>query len=665
MGSLLWARTFRWMAPEQTARPGKYKDDPTPWVKYMLAALDDPKIRKVVCKKSAQVAWTDGVLGNYLGRRIHLEPCPMVLLFPKEKTIRKYRDQKFDPTIRATPALRDLVDVTTSRSGGNRLDYVNFPGGFLSLVASNAPDNIKSQSAPVVGVEEPDDCSDNVKGQGDSVALLEQRAKSYPNRKVIFGGTPTIEGHSRIDKEYKRSNQTVFMVPCHICGESHVLSWDHVACDSQAGRGHELYGDYLPETAYYLCPHCGKRWNDKEKIQNVKKLYPLVTMPEVKDVAGFSINELYSTFDGSKLGILMARYLEAKHLLEQGEESEMISFINNTCGDTYAYKDGNPDAETLRNKAEPYPELLIPSSGLILTMGIDVQPDRLAVIIRAWGRGEESWLIYWGEIKAKVSVNDIEDPCWAELDRILFGLYRHERFQPLRVLAAGIDSGDGNTNDAVYQYVRTRKNRGVKLMAIKGSSNLEAPIVTPPKKIDLNSTSKASRFGLQVWMVGVELGKTLMAGRLKLTGSGPGRMHYYAEVRADYFDQMTGESLIPSRTHRGKKKWDKKAGASIEAWDSENYAMHASRVLKIHLKKPADWDAIEAGLMQVDLIGSNDDGELITEINADPRDLDIEVEEQPDAAPVPVQATKPVSVTSPPQTKKRSLADLGRRMGGG
>ncbi|MCV6612008.1 MAG: phage terminase large subunit family protein [Amphritea sp.] len=662
MSSLEWARKFRVLSPKQTARPGKYKDKPTPWVKYWLEALDDPKIRKVVCLKSAQSAWTDGGLGNYILRRVHLDPCPMVLLFPKEKTIRKYRDQKFDPSIEASPALREIVDITTSRSSGNRLDYVNFPGGFLSFVASNAPDNIKSQSAPVVAVEEPDDCSDDVRGQGDSVSLLEQRAKSYGNRKVILGGTPTIEGHSRIKKEYSRSNQTVFMVPCHECGESHVLSWEYVDCKKEKGRNHEIYGDHLPETAYYTCPHCGSTWSDKDKNQNVQKLYPVITNPDVKDVAGFYINELYSPFDGSRLGVLMARYLEANHLLEQGDETEMISFINNTCGEAYAYKDGNPDAETIRKKAEPYPELQIPAGGLMLTMGVDVQPDRLAVIIRAWGRGEESWLVYWGEIKAKTSVTDINDPCWYELDRILFGWYQHETLQPLKIKASGIDSGDGNTNDAVYNYVRSRRNRGVNLMAIKGSNNLEAPIVTTPKKIDLSSTSKASRYGLQVWMVGVELGKTLMAGRLKLEGSGPGRMHFYSEVRADYPDQMTGESLIPSRTYRNKKKWSPKAGAHIEAWDAENYAMHASRVERIHLKKPADWDAMEAKLMQADLLGSADDIELITQINIDPLSSEIDpVENEAEAAPAKVTAVAAKTV----KPKKRSLADIGRAMSGG
>lgn len=663
MGTLEWARTYRFMSPEQTARPGKYRDDPTPWVKYMLEALDDPKIRKVVCLKSAQVAWTDGVWNNFLGKLIHLTPSPVVLLFPKEKTIRKYRDQKLDPTIRATPALRDLIDISTSRSSGNRLDYLRFPGGFLSMVASNAPDNVKSQSAPIVAVEEPDDCSDNVKGQGDSVALLEQRAKSYPNRKVIFGGTPTIKGHSRTEEEYKQSDQRVFMVPCHHCGESHVLSWDHVACDIEPGRNHEIYGDFLPETAYYLAPCCGKPWNDKEKNRNVQKLYPVIRNPEVTDTAGFYINEVYSSFDGSKLAVLMEQYLKAEYKLRQGDESKMISFVNNTCGEAYAYKDGAPDVEVLRERVEDYPELVVPHAGLMITIGVDVQPDRLALVIRAWGKEEESWLIWWGEILAKTSVTDITDPVWDELDRIIFGHYPHMKFGSLPVTAVSMDAGDGNTNDAVYAYVRSRKGRGVKIMAIKGSNNLDAPITSTPKKIDLNSQTKAARFGLQVYMVGVELGKDLIANRIKLTGNGPGRMHVYSGVRHDYHDQLLGESKIPDRKRGGKKKWTKKSGARVEALDCENYAMHAARVERIHLWSPDKWVQFEAGLMQTDLLSTQDEFEIIESINCE-REVTAEddaIEQAPEETPVmKVEVVEAAPVAKP--KPKRSLADVGRMM---
>ncbi|MCP6082831.1 phage terminase large subunit family protein, partial [Klebsiella pneumoniae] len=82
-----------------------------------------------------------------------------------------------------------------------------------------------------------------------------------------------------------------------------------------------------------------------------------------------------------------------------------------------------------------------------------VQHDRLALILRAFGRGEESWLVLWTEIAAKAGTASIDDPVWKELDHYLFRTYRHVRGWRMRVTAASIDSSDGQTNDAVYEYV--------------------------------------------------------------------------------------------------------------------------------------------------------------------------------------------------------------------
>jgi phage terminase large subunit GpA-like protein len=467
--------------------PGKYSTDITPWVPGMLDALDDPKTKQIVCMKSAQVAWTDGVWNNYLGRRIHNDPCPIVLLFPKDKTIRKYLDQKFTPMIEATEVLRPLVDVSTSRSTGNRTDFKKFPGGFLALVASNAPDNVKSLSAPIVCVEEPDDCNTNVKGQGDSVKLLEERAKTYEYRKVIFGGTPTVKGLSRVEKAYLASDRRSFMVPCHECGDVHVLHWQNMVWDEGAKTPDEVFGKAQPDTARYVCPHCGVPWRDVDKNRNVRKGYWLAERP-FRGVAGFYINELYSPFPGSKLAMLVERYLQAQHSLEQGDESDMIVFENSCLGLPYEYRTDAPTVDVLEERAKPYAEMTVPAGGLVLTIGVDVQHDRLAIIVRAWGRGEESWLVFWGELTAQGGCADKTDPVWDELDRYVFGTYAHEMGFSLNISAASFDSSDGNTNDAVYHYVRSRRNKGVKVMAIKGeSSNINREIVTPAKKIDVNA----------------------------------------------------------------------------------------------------------------------------------------------------------------------------------
>lgn len=649
ISSTEWANEFRYLAQESSPMPGKYSTDLTPWVPGMLDALDDPATKEVVCMKSAQVAWTDGVWNNYLGRRIHNDPCPVVLLFPKDKTIRKYLDQKFIPMVEASEALRPLVDVSTSRSSGNRTDFKKFPGGFLALVASNAPDNVKSLSAPVVCVEEPDDCNTNVKGQGDSVKLLEERAKTYEYRKVIFGGTPTVKGLSRVEKAYLASDRRKFMVPCHECGESHVLAWENVVWDEAAEVVDEVLGKAQPETACYVCPNCGVPWRDVDKNRNVRKGVWQAERP-FRGCAGFYINELYSPFPGSKLAMLVERYLKARHAFEVGDESDMIVFENSCLGLPYEYRTDAPSTEDLETRALGYAEKSVPSGGLLLTVGVDVQHDRLAVIVRAWGRGEESWLVYWGEIPAATTCMDKTDPVWEELDSFIFGAYQHELGFPVHVSAVSIDSSDGKTSDAVYSYVRSRRGRGVKVMAIKGeSTNISREIVTPAKKIDVNNkATKASKYGLPVFIVGTHKAKDLIDARLKLVGHGAGRMHWYENVRADYYEQLTSEVKAPSRQRGGRRVWQLKAGVRNEALDCEVYALHSARTVKVHIKKPDQWDALEAQLKQGDLLAP-----------AVPQPIERPAEhsgtEQKQAGTRVIRQTKP-------EAQKTNFADIARRM---
>lgn len=614
-----WADERLYLSPDAgTARPGKYNSDVTPWLRGIQDAMDDPDVQKVVCMKSSQIGWTVGCITAYVGRRIDIDPCPVVMMFPTADAAKEYNLEKFTPTVEVTPALADKVDVSSSRKSGNRATFKKFPGGFLKSVGSNSPRSVKSSSAPLLIVEEPDDASQDVKGQGDSIRLLEDRAKTYPRYKVIYGGTATIKGLSSVEWGYKNSDQRKLFVPCHHCGEEHVLDWENVHYLTDRETPHEIYGTAQPETAVYACPHCGGSWSDYEKNQNVRRACDendpaggwKATAP-FNGVAGFGyISELYVHWPNSRLEKLVERYLRAKYKADNGDTGELIAFQNSTLGLPYEFGGQQLEADALaEQKGEDYRELVAPSAALVVTVGIDVQPDRFAIIIRAWGRDEESWLIHWGEIYG--TVNDRADEVWQELERLVFGAFQHESGRELFARAVSIDSGDGNTNDVVYHWVRemSKKYRQCQVMAIKGASEsaTDKEIYSLPKKVDHRTPTKAAKFGLKVFIVGTNKAKDVIlggeekAGRMRLRGHGPGRFHVYRDVRDDYWDHLTSEVKAPSRRHRNKLIWQKRAGRRNEALDCEVYALHAARAIKLHTLTPAHWEAMENRLRQSDL----------------------------------------------------------------
>ncbi|PPC77928.1 terminase [Pokkaliibacter plantistimulans] len=646
------------MPAESGVIHGQYSLDYAPYFYGVAAAIDDPKVKEVVMMKAAQIGWTFFLIG-LLFKLVKYAPRPILLLFAKSGDGQSFHNEKLINAIPANPDILELIPVDKSRKGGNRWDFKKFPGGFMKLVGSNSPGNVKSTSSVGLAVvEEPDDTSDDVSGQGDAIGLLEERVKRYPGSKILVGGTPSIKGFSKTEKRMEESDCRELPIRCHECGESHVLNFDNIhALESDEGvPPHEVYGRYLLETAVYGCPHCGSGWDDHQRKENIRKTvydameagdpyYGWVPTKPFFGKAGFNgLSELYACLPGSSLSDILKERLEAERLLEQGDPSRWIKFVNQKMGQTYEYKSDMPDSDVLRDRATDYPERTVPAGGLVLTMGVDIQHDRVAVILRAWGRGEESWCLYWGELRAETACSDKNDPVWKALDQMLFGVYNSALGVGLRVTACSIDSSDGQTNDAVYHYVRTRKNRGVRLMAIKGSNVLDAEIVTTPKKIDMSSTTKAARFGLQVHIVGTNKAKDLISERLKLQGAGPGRMHSYKSIRADYYKQITGEVKAPSRTHSGKLLWQRKSGARVEAWDCEVYALHAARVERLHLKRPEQWDALEAELRQ---------GDMFCEPAPD---------DSPAPEPAPAQGT-PRNTDKPAAAKPLSMADLGRMMG--
>lgn len=592
--------------------------------------------------KSAQVAWTDGVLLNYLGRRIDIDPAPMIVMFAKDQAAKEFNAEKFEPMAEATPRLAEKIPVHKSRDKDNRWQFKAFPGGFLKFVGSNSPSSVKSTPAPIVAVEEPDDCNENVKDQGDTITLLRERTKTFPRRKVIFGGTPTIKGVSRIEAAYLASDMRSFEVPCPDCNEYQVLAWEHVHWDDdKAQPAHEVYGHARPETARYTCQHCGSLWTDAQKNRAVRQLR-VVAGAEFRGVAGFYINELYSPFPGSALARLVEKYLAAEHALSQGDDTKMRSFRNNTEGLAYEYKSDLPEASDLSLRAEGYAEFTVPAGGLLLTAGVDVQHDRLAVCIRAWGRGEESWLVYWGEVFG--STLNPAAGAWLDLDKLLERQYAHASGAPMRVAAVSIDGSDGNRTEIVAAYLRRWRGRAVKVMLVKGASEQgddRREIYATPRRPDLNKKNKPMRSSIEHHIVGTTRAKDLLLEtRLKLTGAGPGRLHWYAGVRPDYWQQLTSEVKAPSRLNRFKKTWQKKGGVRNEALDTEVYALHAARSLKTNLMGDAHWSVYEQRLRQRGLLDIGTD-------EAPPAD-DAEPSAPSEAAAEPVEVQAPAPSTEQP-----------------
>lgn len=627
-----WAERERILSEEETHDfPGPFRLDNTPALRGILAALSDRHTRRCVVQKSAQIGYTAGVVCTVLAYHIHWKPCVQVVLFPRIQSAKDFDAEKFAPMVRATPALRRRIRLK-SRTDGNSTTRKHYPGGLAKFVASNSPSDVKSTSAKVVVVEEPDDTNRDVKGQGNSISLVRERMKTVREHLMLIGGTPTAKGASEIEKEMSTTDQRRFLPACHHCGERHEVEWEHVTIPGldlteedlrapdidQRYPAREVYGRARWEDAFYACPHCGGLWSDDERVANIRTaaavppLYgwePTATSPD----PGFYCNELQSTFEGSFVPRLAEKFLRAKHLLDQGDASEMIAFWNSSRGMVWEYRGELPEEEELRARAEKYAEWSCPAGGLLPLLTVDVQHDRLALTCWVVGRGEEMWLAYWGELYGQTVV--AHQGAWVELEQTLAKTIRHATGAALALAAVGIDCSDGQTSDAAYAFVRKHNRAGRAVLALKGAPDAEGKVEiwAPPKPIDPNHRStKASRYGVQVHIVGAAKAKDLIlgwaqeGGRVRLQGDGPGRMHWYEGVRADFYEQILSEIKIPSRLNPKRRQWKPRTDRRNEALDCTVYALYLSRHLRLHLRRPGQWDIIEITLRQGVLVPVED-----------------------------------------------------------
>jgi phage terminase large subunit GpA-like protein len=680
MSIIDWAETHRILSREEANDyAGKYSLENTPALRGILAECDTKRNRRVAVQKAAQQGYTAGVVCNVLGYHVHWEPCVQVVMFPREKSAKDFDAEKFSPMVRSTPVLAKCIRLK-SRTDGNSTTRKHYPGGLAKFVASNSPSDVKSTSAKIRIVEEPDDTNKDVKGQGNAIALLRERGKTIRNSFELIGGTPTAKGASEIEKEMCTTDQRRFMVPCHHCGERHEVEWAHVvipgqnlsadelAADDIDARypNREVYGRARHEEAYYVCPHCGGLWSDDERIANIRaaaRVAPFYGWEPTADSAdpGFYCNELQSVFDGSRIPVLAEKYLRAKHLLEQGDPTEMVAFWNSTRGMCWEYKGELPEEDELRQRAEKYTEWSVPVGGLIALLTIDVQHDRLAITCWVVGRGEEMWLAYWGEIYGQTVV--AHQGAWIELEQ-LFGKQVRTAFGgALSIAAVAIDCSDGQTSEASYSFVRKHHRKDRQVLALKGASDDtgRVEIWTPPKPIDPNfKATKASRFGVQIHIVGTAKAKDLIlgwsteGGRVRLSGNGPGRMHWYDTVREDFYEQMLSEIKIPGRINPRIRTWKARTDRRNEALDCTVYAVYLSRHLRLHLRRPAQWDYDELRQRQRALL------EPIPE--ALPEALPETKPEESPAAPIPEPpktiATPPI-IPPPPRQIARRIGRIG------
>jgi len=208
-------------------------------------------------------------------------------------------------------------------------------------------------------------------------------------------------------------------------------------------------------------------------------------------------------------------------------------------------------------------------------------------VIWAFGKdGQESWAIDW-----HVFFGDPASPkLWAELDEWLQLELDHESGSSVKLSAVAVDTG-GHHTQMVYDFCRIRKHRHV--IAIKGQSSRNRPVVGRPTNQDITLKGKTIKGGVQLWPVGSDTAKGVWYGRFAID-EGAGRVHFSDKLEDDFFDQITSERLV-TRYVKGhpRNEWIKPSHKRNEVLDCSVYALAAAYHLGMNKWSQKDWQHLE------------------------------------------------------------------------
>ena len=466
--------------------------------------------------------------------------------------------------LRDTPALHGCVKDPRARDSGNTLLHKTFPGGHITMAGANSPASLASRPIRIFLADEVDRYPISAGTEGDPLNLGAKRTTTFFNRKKIYTSTPTVKGASRIEDAYEKSDQRKYYVPCNHCGELDTLRWQNVKWDKDEN------GEHLPETAYMVCEHCGGVLQDHEKIPRMLKGGQWIAEAPFNGSAGFHLNELYSPW--KKWSDVVKDFLDAK-----GDTEQIKTWTNTSLGETWEEAGDQVDENYLYSRREVYPDH-VPAGALVLTMGVDVQKDRLELEVVGYGLGEESW-----NIDYKVIPGDTSQPeVWEDLAAMFDYEYQHESGNIMTCAATCIDSG--YLTQTVYDFVH--RNRHRRVFAVKGVDGAGRPIVSQT----MAKKKRDARRKVDLYIVGVDDAKTTLMSRLKILDHGAGYCHFPMERDEEYFSQLTAEKMV-TKFRRGfpYREWVK-TRARNEAIDCRIYSHAALKLLN------PNWQALSKRL---------------------------------------------------------------------
>jgi phage terminase large subunit GpA-like protein len=645
-----WADDNRVLTTRSAAEPGPYRTSRTP---YLRAIMDDlsvgSPVLRVVFKKCAQIGASE--VGNcWIGYLVDQAPGPILMVQPTVELAKRYSKQRIEALFNESELMRGKVRQARSRDSGNTILLKEFNGGLLIMTGANSAVGLRSMPVRYLFLDEIDAYPGDVEGEGDPVALAEARSRTFSFRaKKFFASTPLIKNMSRISREYERSDQRKYFVPCPLCDEMQVLEFAQLRW--QPGK---------PATVQYQCKACSDTFGEHHKTVMLEAGEWRATAASLDPLThGYQLSGLYSPVGWLSWAEIAKQWEEAVN-----DADARKTFINTVLGEEWEEEATEvPDWQRLYERREAWPVATVPERGLFLTAGADVQIDRIEIDVWAWGRDLESWLVEHIVLPGDPGRSEV----WAAMTVLLGRTWEHASGARMGLQRLAIDTGF--TTQQVYQWARAQDRATV--LPVRGVAKYDRVVpVSGPSRIEIIiANGKKLKRGLNLWTVSVSVFKKELYKHLGLAkpteeeqaagfGFPAGFVHLSDTTSDEWIKQLVAEQQVIVRSRHGfnaRTEW-RQLRPRNEALDCRVYARAAVWLAGADRWPDSRWRALEAQL-GLDALPARNPPPAVENARAEPR-----AALAPPLAAVPAAALPPVAQAGNIRTRpQRGAGDGGSR----
>lgn len=571
---LSWAEENIVFSKRESPLPGPYSRAQFPFFDAILGALspDDP-CRIVTLSKSAQLGGT--VLANIftLGSMV-LDSGDFLYVHPTEENGSRWSKMKLAPMIRGLPEARRLFPEK-SRDGANSVLFKERIDrrGAIQIAGANSPAGLSQVSMPR---QVQDDLAKwEMNAAGDPETQADTRSWGYEFAKIFKLSTPLVMPGCRITKNFESGSQEYPEVPCPHCEAFQVLEWSNMLAQLDEAS---------PEKAHFTCVECGCEIQEHHRPCMLARLRWVARKPQMmRQHRSFWLWCAYSPLQSWE-GIAR-RWFAAK-----GDAAGEQVFMNDVAGLPYRSADEAVDWEVLRDRASEsdYPRGRIPAGGLLVTVGVDCQGDRVEWQVVVWGRDFRRWIVDAGVFPGHIS----DAKCQAYLDALLEQGWPNAHGRRLGVDLLAID-GNAWTED-VWGWAR--KHPAGRVIMVRGANSENAPLLERVRK-ERNKAGKLLKYSRRFFNFGTSTLKMALYRNLsRLDPQGRGFIGLPKGMDDEFFRQLTAERRKPIKRRDGFTvyQWVKDPAQANEGLDTHLQAEAAAIRLGVRGLPDKVWDQLEA-----------------------------------------------------------------------